>query len=307
MGVVYRALDTKLNRPVAVKFLSPDVATEQARRRFQREAQLASALNHPHILTVHDAGDWNGQQFVVTESVDGGTLTSWAAESPRSWRQCVELLTAVAEGLAAAHEAHILHRDIKPGNILVSQNGYAKLADFGLARLEGNTATDGTRTQSGTIVGTWPTCPRSRPWDASATREDIFSLGVVLYEMLSGRRPFEGGSSLDVLQKIVQQTPTPLPIRYPARCVILSRKPSRRNRPTVINRCGRWWWICAVSHAVCNPRAWPVFRLLLRTRIANAGGGFRLQLYLPSRSWRLPSVPREGDSWQQPRFAEATD
>ena len=212
MGVVYRALDTKLNRPVAVKFLSPEVANEKARRRFQREAQLASSLNHPHILTVHDAGDWNGQQYVVTEFVDGGTLASWAAESPRSWRQCVELLTGVAEGLAAAHEAHILHRDIKPGNILVSRNGYAKLADFGLARLEGNAATDETRTQSGAIVGTVaymsPEQAMGRVCDA---RSDIFSLGVVLFEMLSGRRPFEGGSSLDVLQKIVHQAPTPLP------------------------------------------------------------------------------------------------
>ena len=133
MGVVYLAFDTKLNRPVAVKFLSDAVADKQARRRFQREAQTASSLNHPHIVTVHDAASGTVQQYLVTEFVDGGTLSNWAAES-RSWRQCAELLTGVAEGLAAAHEAHILHRDIKPGNILVSQNGYAKLADFGLAQ-----------------------------------------------------------------------------------------------------------------------------------------------------------------------------
>src|SRR5215831_14298755 len=105
MGVVYRALDTKLNRSVAVKFLSEDIADEQARRRFQREAQMASSLNHPHIVTVHDAGEANGRQYVVTEFVDGGTLSSWAAAESRSWRQCVELLTGVAEALAAAHEA----------------------------------------------------------------------------------------------------------------------------------------------------------------------------------------------------------
>src|ERR1700674_4428101 len=105
MGVVYRALDTKLNRPVAVKFLSNELADASARRRFQREAQLASARNHPHILTVHDAGEFEGRQYLVTEFVDGGTLKSWAKQEPRTraWRQIVELLTGVADGLATAH------------------------------------------------------------------------------------------------------------------------------------------------------------------------------------------------------------
>src|ERR1700680_4604099 len=135
MGVVYRALDTKLNRPVAVKFLSNELADAAARRRFQREAQLASALNHPHILTVYDAGEFEGRQYLVTEFVDGGTLKSWARAKKRTWRQVLELLVGVADGLAAAHQAGILHRDIKPENILVATNGYAKLADFGLAKL----------------------------------------------------------------------------------------------------------------------------------------------------------------------------
>src|SRR5262249_39740722 len=156
MGVVYRALDTKLNRPVAVKFLSDDVADAGARRRFQREAQMASSLNHPHILTVYDAGDFEGRQYLVTEFVDGGTLKSWALAEKRSWLQTVELLVGVADGLAAAHQAGILHRDIKPENILVAKNGYAKLADFGLAKLtevtqdEATTLTGG-RTQQGLI------------------------------------------------------------------------------------------------------------------------------------------------------------
>src|SRR5881394_2168226 len=105
MGVVYRARDTKLNRPVAIKFLSEDLADAAARRRFQREAQMASSLNHPHILTVHDTGEFEGQQYLVTEFVDGGTLREWAQQEKRSWRKIVELLVGVADGLSAAHQA----------------------------------------------------------------------------------------------------------------------------------------------------------------------------------------------------------
>ena len=148
MGVVYRALDTKLNRPVAIKFLSDDLADAAARRRFQREAQTASSLNHPHIVTVHDAGEFEGRQYLVTEFVDGGTLRDWTRARSRGWRETIELLTGVADGLAAAHDAGILHRDIKPENILITKSGYAKLADFGLAKLhEGATSDDATRTR----------------------------------------------------------------------------------------------------------------------------------------------------------------
>lgn len=123
MGVVYRALDTKLNRPVAIKFLSGDLVEAAARRRFQREAQMASSLNHPHILTVYDAGECDGRQYLVSEFVDGGTLRGWAKSEKRSWKQTLDLLTGVADGLASAHAAGILHRDIKPENVLVAKNG----------------------------------------------------------------------------------------------------------------------------------------------------------------------------------------
>src|SRR3984893_8864873 len=136
MGTVYRALDTKLNRPVAIKVLSDHLADANARRRFQREAQMVSSLNHPHILTVYDVGEFEGRQYIVTEFVDGGTLRDWAKAEKRTWRQIVELLTGVSDGLATAHAAGILHRDIKPANILVAKNGYAKLADFGLAKIQ---------------------------------------------------------------------------------------------------------------------------------------------------------------------------
>ena len=121
MGEAYRALDKRLNRPVAIKVLSPQLADPSARRRFQQEAQMASALNHPHILTVHEAGELEDRQYLVTEFIDGGTLKDWARGEGRSWRHVVELLVGVADGLAAAHAAGILHRDIKPENILVTR------------------------------------------------------------------------------------------------------------------------------------------------------------------------------------------
>jgi serine/threonine protein kinase/TolB-like protein/Tfp pilus assembly protein PilF len=223
MGVVYRALDTNLNRPVAIKFLSDQLADPASRRRFQREAQTASSLNHPHILTVHDAGDLEGRQYLVTEFVDGGTLRGWTQGTRRGWRQIIELLTGVADGLAAAHQAGILHRDIKPENILITKSGYAKLADFGLAKLyEAATADDAartvteTRTRAGVIVGTLaymsPEQASGQPLDA---RSDIFSFGVVLYEALAGQRPFTGASDLDVLNAIVQRPAAPLPEEVP--------------------------------------------------------------------------------------------
>ena len=218
MGVVYRALDTKLNRPVAIKLLSDDLADAAARRRFQREAQTASSLNHPHIVTVYDVGEVDGRQYLVTEFVDGGTLKDWAQATTRTWRQIIELLTGVADGLAAAHAAGIVHRDIKPENILVAKNGYAKLADFGLAKLW--EATDSLavtrtlsagRTRPGMIVGTIaymsPEQAAGQPVDA---RSDIFSFGVVLYELLAGRRPFEGATDLERLQALISRPAPPL-------------------------------------------------------------------------------------------------
>ncbi|MGC2657207.1 MAG: protein kinase, partial [Bryobacteraceae bacterium] len=218
MGVVYRALDTRLNRPVAVKFLFDEVGDAPARRRFQREAQTASSLSHPHILTVYDVGEFQGSQYMVTEFVDAGTLKNWARAEKRTWREIVTLITGVADGLATAHAAGILHRDIKPENILVGRNGYAKLADFGLAKLEERSAAKGVTqsigaeiTRPGVMVGTIaymsPELASGRPTD---TRSDIFSFGVMLYELLAGHRPFQGRSDLEVLQNVIHGATAPL-------------------------------------------------------------------------------------------------
>jgi eukaryotic-like serine/threonine-protein kinase len=216
MGTVYRALDTRLNRLVAIKFLATGGTDVAAVRRFQREAQMASALNHPHILTVHDVGESEGRQYLVTELVDGGTLRDWAPAGRCTRREIIELLTGVADALATAHDAGILHRDIKPANILVTRGGFAKLADFGLAKLldellETRTLVEGA-TRPGVVVGTIaymsPEQASGAPLDA---RSDVFSFGVVLHEMLAGERPFTGANELEVLQRIIHGAPQPLP------------------------------------------------------------------------------------------------
>jgi len=222
MGEVYRALDTQLSRHVAIKFLSTDLANASARRRFQQEAQMASALNHPHILTVHEAGEIDGRQYLVTEFVDGGTLADWAVDGQRTWRQVVTMLVGVADALAAAHDAGILHRDVKPANILISKSGYAKLADFGLAKLDAPSRTDAPTgavaetTRPGVVLGTVaymsPEQAAGRVLDA---RSDIFSFGLVLYELLARRRAFAGKNDVDVLHAINHDAPEPLPAHVP--------------------------------------------------------------------------------------------
>jgi serine/threonine protein kinase/tetratricopeptide (TPR) repeat protein len=195
MGIVYRATDTKLNRPAAIKVLPENLADPEARRRFQREAQMVSSLNHPHIVTVYDAGEYQDRQYLITEYVDGGTLRQWAAQ-PRGWQKIVELLIGVADGIAVAHAAGILHRDIKPENILLAKNGYAKLADFGLAKLLevdplADDAFQGLKPgDNSTLIGTAaymsPEQAQGRPLDG---RSDVYSFALVLHELLSGARP----------------------------------------------------------------------------------------------------------------------
>jgi eukaryotic-like serine/threonine-protein kinase len=217
MGEVYRARDAKLGRDVAIKVLPPFIAHADRLARFEREGGMLASLNHPHLLTVYDVGEADGRPYLVTELVDGGTLRTWALGETRTWRQSVELLVGVADGLAVAHAAGIVHRDVKPDNILISTHGYAKLADFGLAKLfeavdgAGTSPTVTVRTHPGLIVGTIaymsPEQAAGKPADA---RSDIFTFGVVLYELLARRRPFAGASDLEVLQRVQHQTAVPL-------------------------------------------------------------------------------------------------
>jgi eukaryotic-like serine/threonine-protein kinase len=235
MGVVYKAVDAKFQRPVAIKLLSAEMADTAARRRFMREAQTASSLNHPHILTVHDIGDVDGRQYLVTEFVDGGTLRDWAKAEPRTWQQVVDLLVGVADALATAHQAGIIHRDIKPQNILVSTSGYAKLADFGLAKMAEaahvtrtvDAASEATRW--GTVMGTAGyMSPEQAAGAIVDARSDIFSFGIVLHEMLSGRRPFAAESTAQELQRIINGAPDPLPASAPRRLHLIVEKALRK-------------------------------------------------------------------------------
>jgi dienelactone hydrolase len=229
MGIVCRATDLNLDRPVAIKFLSEHLLDANARRRFQQEARMASALNHPHILTVYDAGELDGRQYLVTEFVDGGTLADWRASAPHhGWRQCVELLIGVADGLATAHAANMLHRDIKPANILVTRSGYAKLADFGLAKLadeSGSAGAERTATAAGAVLGTIAyMSPEQAAGQTLDQRSDIFSFGILLYEVLTGRRPFSAATDLEMLQSIIHATPTPLPAELPEALRVIVEK-----------------------------------------------------------------------------------
>ena len=234
MGEVYRARDERLQRSVAVKVLPPSLAADQDRlRRFELEARSAGQLNHPNILAIHDVGSENGLAYLVSELLEGHDLRHALAEGPIPPRKAVEIVIQVANGLAAAHAKGIAHRDLKPENVYVTTDGRVKILDFGLAKLtrpaetgagaSGSTAaaagaagandeTGAGLTMTGTILGTAsymsPEQIRMQPTDH---RTDIFSLGCILYEILTGRRAFEGETAADRMSAILHSDPPELP------------------------------------------------------------------------------------------------
>ncbi|HXY10710.1 MAG TPA: serine/threonine-protein kinase, partial [Terriglobales bacterium] len=215
MGEVYRATDTRLGRDVALKVLPLDMARDPERlARFQREARAVAALNHPNVVTVYSVEQSNNVHFITMELIEGQPLERLISANGLPPDRIIEIAGAIAEALAAAHEKGIVHRDLKPANVMVTNEGRVKVLDFGLAKdISADTAKDATmtsagHTQSGMVMGTpaymSPEQVSGRPLDH---RSDIFSLGVVLHEMATGRRPFEGHSSAELISSILRDTP----------------------------------------------------------------------------------------------------
>lgn len=219
MGEVYKAKDNKLGRYVAVKALAADRGDAVSRRRFLQEARAASALNHPNILTIHDIIEDQGDEFLVMELVAGQTLASLLHDGGLPVERALKIAIPVANALAAAHQAGILHRDLKPANVMVSDAGHVKLLDFGLAKplFRSGTTSDSEATNTlvgtplttaGTIVGTVsymsPEQAEGKELDA---RSDVFSFGLLLYEMLTGRRAFQGDSAVSTLSSLLRDEP----------------------------------------------------------------------------------------------------
>ena len=220
MGQVYRARDVQLGRIVAIKFLGEESENEDRLRRFFTEAKAASALNHPNILTVYGIGEFNEKPFIVTEFVEGQTLRSIIEQGPVPLNRALDVTLQTLAGLSKAHSIGIVHRDLKPENIMMSHDGFVKILDFGLAKLIKNESIDTTAslpmldspvTKTGMIVGTAAyMSPEQARGQSTDLRSDLFSLGIVLYEMLTGTNPFRRATAVDTISAILRDAPPSL-------------------------------------------------------------------------------------------------
>jgi eukaryotic-like serine/threonine-protein kinase len=228
MGVVYDAEDQRLPRRVALKFLSDELADDpDATRRLRREAQTIALLNHPNICTIYEVDDFDGRPFIAMERLDGTTLKVYMARKTLDTQEIADIAAQITEALAVAHGNSVIHRDIKPGNIFVGEHGHVKVLDFGLARrlpaLDAEVGMEGS-TIPGRPLGTASYMAPERilqmPLDA---RSDLFSLGVVIYEMATGRLPFTGASTGETVTNILEKAPMPITKLSPDRPKELER------------------------------------------------------------------------------------
>lgn len=212
MAEVRDGWDTRLSRPVAIKLLYPALAADEfTRRRFEDEARAAAALNHPNIVAVHDSGDDHGTPYIVMERLPGPTLAEEIAAGPLSPDRARWVLADLLGALTAAHSAGILHRDIKPGNVLIATSGIAKLADFGIAKTAGTA-----HTHAGTVFGTPDyLSPQRITGQPASASDDLYAVGVIGYEALTGRRPFDRGDPIATMRAVVDEAPMPIPMLRP--------------------------------------------------------------------------------------------
>ena len=215
MGEVYRARDTRLERDVAIKVLPQRLSQNpKALKRFQREAKALASLSHPNILTIYDIGEHDGLAFVVMELLEGETLRLQIETSPPSCNRAIEIVTAIALGLVAAHSRGIIHRDLKPENIFITRDDRIKILDFGLAKrfysdeIAGKSSLETLtmETEAGTVLGTVPyMSPEQARGENVDPKTDIFSTGIILYELLTGSLPFAGPSAASIIHKIIYE------------------------------------------------------------------------------------------------------
>jgi eukaryotic-like serine/threonine-protein kinase len=305
MGVVYKARDEVLDRTVAVKLLPPEFISDPDRlRRFELEARATGRLNHPHIVSIFDAGLDGTQPYLVTELLDGETLGDRLAKGPLSVAAARQLTRQVAHALGAAHAQGVVHRDLKPDNILITREGTAKVLDFGLARIVSPGGRAGsqltkTGTTPGVAMGTVGyMAPEQIEGREADPRADIFSLGVVLYEALTGQQPFRRPSVVDTLHAILHDEPPALPPQIPigvqqilARC--LQKQPDARFQSA---RDLEFALATVDSHGTASPATWVSSRLTGRARLALIAG---LVILVAAAAWvlvRRNASPGGGDA-----------